>query len=71
MRENRRDAVSNIEIPFGSECLAEAIGHIQEFANCLSKHAGECPFATPFGYTHFCKHPRRKEIIELTKAQSA
>ena len=55
-----------VAIPFGDECRAEAIGNIQEFAHCLSKHAPECPFATPFGYAHFCEHPRWIEIARNT-----
>ena len=59
-----------VAIGFSADCRADAIGHIQEFGNCLSKHAQTCPFAKPFGYTHFCKHPRWREIAELTQASS-
>ena len=61
---------SEIAVGFNAKCRAEAIGHIQEFGNCLSEYAQTCPFATPFGYTHFCKHPRWREIAALTPASS-
>ena len=59
-----------VAIGFNAECRAETIGHIQEFGSCLSKHAQDCPFANPFGYTYFCKHPRWREIAELTQEAS-
>ena len=48
--------------PFGEECLVEPIGSINDFAHCLSKKAASCKYATSFGFSYFCRHPRWQEI---------
>ena len=33
--------------------------------DCLADKQGFiCDYALPFGYVHFCKHPKRKEFAE-------
>ena len=39
-----------------------------DLVDCLaSEQAHLCGFSLSFGKGYFCKHPRRKEFIEITK----
>ena len=39
-----------------------------DLVDCLApEQANICGNSLPFGYGFFCKHPRRKEFIEITK----
>lgn len=39
-----------------------------DLVDCLSpQQAHLCGHSLPFGYGYFCKHPRRKEFIEIVK----
>ena len=39
-----------------------------DLVNCLAPEQAQlCRNSLPFGYGYFCKHPRRKEFIEITE----
>ncbi len=39
-----------------------------DLVDCLElEKAKTCGYSLPFGYGYFCKHPRRKEFVEITK----
>jgi hypothetical protein len=54
---------------FAATCAAQAIGHITDYAECLSESPDGCRFRWPFGLAHLCHHPLRKQIIARTNAR--
>ena len=39
-----------------------------DLVDCLAlEQAHICGYSLSFGFGHFCKHPRRKEFIEITE----
>ncbi len=54
------------ELPDPEICRAKA--HTSEFADCLAKSSGLCPYILYFGVGCFCRHPQRKQIIARTLA---
>ena len=49
---------------FESLCRARDFG-LDKFLECLEESPSDCPFALPFGSTHFCQCPLR---VYLAKA---
>jgi hypothetical protein len=39
--------------------------YCEEIYNCLAESAYLCPFAIPFGYGYFCKHPDRADFQHM------
>ena len=61
--ENETHASNGFEI---ENCRAK--NGAADLVDCLSqKQAHLCGHSLPFGSGHFCKHPRRKEFIEITE----
>ena len=59
--ETHRNFVFNVE-----DCRAKK--GPPDLVDCLSPNrAYLCGTSLAFGHGYFCKHPRRKEIIELTE----
>lgn len=46
-------------------CNAKPAG-AGDLADCLVERP-ICRYALPFGYGHFCRHPRRAEIIDRSR----
>ena len=60
---NEPHASSVFEI---EKCRAKNRG--ADLVDCLApQQAHLCGNSLPFGSTYFCKHPRRKEFIEITE----
>lgn len=55
------------KLPDMEHCRARNRDYDYELVDCLIEHP-LCEFALAFGYGYFCRHPRRKEIVERTKA---
>ena len=53
----------NRVLPDKDICRVKSIG-LKKYAECLVDSPVECKYAISFGYTFFCKNPKRKEIIE-------
>ena len=61
--ENESHASNGFEI---ENCRAK--NRAADLVDCLSpKQANLCGNSLSFGSGHFCKHPRRKEFIEITE----
>lgn len=55
-------------LPDSKTCQAKQTTCLDyELVDCLIEHP-MCRFALSFGFGYFCQHPRRKEIVERTKA---
>jgi hypothetical protein len=54
-------------LPDVENCRAKRVTYDYELVDCLIEHP-LCEFALAFGYGYFCRHPRRKEIVERTAA---
>ena len=55
-------------LPDSENCQAKGFSSYDyELAHCLVEHP-LCNFSLNFGSLLLCRHPRRKEIIERTKA---
>lgn len=55
------------KLPDMESCRAKKVTDDYELVDCLIEHP-LCKFALAFGYGYFCRHPRRREIVERTKA---
>ena len=77
MREKEKKQIENIighmkcpknfkcaDSGFERLCKARDFG-LDKFLECLEESPSECPFALPFGSTHFCQCPLR---VHLAKA---
>lgn len=61
--ENKTHASNGFKI---ENCRAK--NSAADLVDCLSpEQANLCGFSLLFGYGYFCKHPRRKEFIEITE----
>ena len=68
MEENVEAEDKNDGLPDGENCRAREFTSLDyELVDCLIEHP-LCNFALHFGYGILCRHPRRKEIVERTKA---
>jgi hypothetical protein len=62
--DNETHASNVFEI---EKCRAKING-AGDLVDCLApKQASICDFSLSFGNGYFCKHPRRKEFIEITE----
>jgi len=53
---------------FDVEKCRVKIYYVSGLADCLSpEQAHFCGCSQPFGYGYFCKHPRRKEFVEIAE----
>ena len=49
-------------------CRAQSSG-FADYADCLVKDPTRCAHAFRFGYSYFCQHPERLEIVKRTQIQ--
>jgi len=62
VNETHKSNVFEIE-----KCRAKMMG-ASDLVDCLAtEQAHICGNSLPFGSGYFCKHPRRKEFIEITE----
>jgi len=54
-------------LPDPAICRAEAAG-FEDYVDCRVEQPIGCPHAHPFGFGHFCQHPKRNEIVLRTVA---
>jgi hypothetical protein len=68
MEENVEAKDKDDGLPDSENCRAKGFSSSDyELVNCLVEHP-LCNFALHFGSGLLCRHPRRKEIVERTKA---
>ena len=51
-------------------CRAQSSG-FADYADCLVKDPARCAHALRFGYSFFCQHPERLEIVKRTKMEQS
>ena len=68
MKENVEAKDKDDGLPDSENCRAREFTSLDyELVDCLIEHP-LCNFALHFGSSFLCRHPRRKEIVERTKA---
>ena len=50
-----------------ADCCGQRIGAV-DLVECQAKQPSLCKFAFNFGYSFFCRHPRKLEIAARTTA---
>lgn len=46
------------------ECRGKRIA--DDVVDCVTPNPNLCPYSMSFGYSYFCRHPLRKEIVART-----
>jgi hypothetical protein len=58
------------KLPDPALCRAQSLA-CSTLAECLAESPSACKYVMPFGWSMFCNHPQRAEIVARTEAEKA